>query len=126
MLLGRTTLASRVFDVLRAVRFLTELERAADGVALRGYGTAALWGYLAAALEQRIHTVHVSGMLPSWQEVVDTRLYDGRAITSAVAVPGVLQELDLPDLHRCFAGRELIVEAPLRVPAGAGSLPLRP
>ena len=74
MLLGRTTLASRVFDVLRAVRFLTELERAADGVALRGYGTAALWGYLAAALEQRIHTVHVSGMLPSWQEVVDTRL----------------------------------------------------
>jgi hypothetical protein len=42
-----------------------------------------------------------------------------------MVLPGVLQHLDLPDLRRCYEGRELLVEAPLRVAARPEQLPLR-
>jgi cephalosporin-C deacetylase-like acetyl esterase len=125
MQLGHTTLASRVYDVRRAVSFLEQFEGARGAVAVRGRGVAALWGYLAAALDERVRAAHLSGMLPSWEEVVETRLFDSDTITAAMVIPGVLQHLDLPDLRQCFAGRELRIESPLRVAALPERLPLR-
>jgi hypothetical protein len=125
MLLGRTSLAARVYDVRRAVSFLEQFEGARGAVAIRGQGIAALWGYLAAALDERVCAAHLTGMLPSWEEVVETRLFDSNTITAAMVVPGILQQLDLPDLRQCFAGRELRVEAPLRVAALPEQLPLK-
>ena len=125
MLIGRTTLASRVYDVRRAVSFLEQYEGAGGAVAVRGDGVAALWGYLAAALDRRVRSARFTGMLASWQEVVETRLFDSDTITAAMVLPGVLQQLDLPDLRRCYEGRELLVEAPLRVAARPEQLPLR-
>ena len=52
-------------------------------------------------------------------------IFDSDKITSAMILPGVLQHLDLPDLRQCFAGRELVVEAPLRVAALPEQLPLK-
>jgi hypothetical protein len=83
-----------------------------------------LWGYLAGALDERIRVAHFTGMLPSWEAVVETRIFDSEAVTAAMALPGVLQHLDIPDLRQCFAGRELIVDAPLRVEAPPERLPL--
>jgi hypothetical protein len=125
ILTGHSTLASRVYDVRRAVSYLMQFEGAKDGVALRGHGVAALWGYLAGALDERIYAAHLTGMLPSWEEVVQTRIFDSDAVTAAMALPGVLQQLDLPDLRQCYAGRELVVEAPLRVAAAPEQLPLK-
>ena len=124
MLTGHTTLASRVYDVRRAVSFLEQFEGAAGRVAIRGHGIAALWGYLAAALDERIRAAHLTGMLPSWEEMVETRLFDSETITAAMALPGVLQHLDLPDLRQCFAGRELVLDVPLPVAAPRSSCPL--
>jgi cephalosporin-C deacetylase-like acetyl esterase len=121
---GHTTLASRVYDVRRAISFLEQFEGATAGVAVRGDGAAALWGYLAGALDERIRVAHFTGMLPSWEAVVETRIFDSEAVTAAMALPGVLQHLDIPDLRQCFAGRELIVDAPLRVGAPPERLPL--
>ena len=121
---GRSTLASRVYDVRRAVSFLEQFEGAAGGVAVRGCGVAALWGYLAGALDERIRVAHLTGMLPSWEAVVEARIFDSETVTAAMALPGVLQHLDLPDLRQCFAGRELVVDAPLRVEALPEQLPL--
>jgi cephalosporin-C deacetylase-like acetyl esterase len=125
MLLGRSSLASRVYDVRRAVSFLEQHEGARGTVALRGSGVAALWGYLAAALDERIRETHLTGLLPSWSAVAETRIFDSDTITAAMVVPGVLQPLDLPDLRQCFAGRVLRSEAPLRVAALPEQLPLR-
>jgi hypothetical protein len=126
MLLGGSTVASRVFDVARAIEFVARHAPSPAGVGIRGHGVAALWGYLAAGLDERVRATHVTGMLPSWSEVVETRLYDPETITAAMAVPGVLQHLDLPDLRQCFAGRDLRVEAPLRVAVDPDKLPLKP
>ena len=41
-----------------------------------------------------------------------------------MALPGVLQHLDLPDLRQCFAGRELVLDSPLPVAALPEQLPL--
>jgi cephalosporin-C deacetylase-like acetyl esterase len=124
ILTGHTTLASRVYDVRRAVSFLEHFEGAAGRVAIRGHGIAALWGYLAAALDERIRAAHLTGMLPSWEELVETRLFNSEVITAAMALPGVLQQLDLPDLRQCFAGRELVLDSPLPVAAPPEQLPL--
>ncbi|HEV2124777.1 MAG TPA: hypothetical protein VGW38_18680, partial [Chloroflexota bacterium] len=126
MLLGGSTLASRVFDVARALEFLARHEATPGGLALRGHSSAALWGYFAAALDKRVRQTHLSQMLPSWTEVVETRLYDPAAITAAAVIPGVLQHFDLPDLRQCFDGRELRLDHPLRVAVSAEQLPLRP
>jgi cephalosporin-C deacetylase-like acetyl esterase len=125
MVLGGTTLAGRVYDVRRAVSFLEQREGAAGTVTVRGAGVAALWGYLAGALDERIRGAHLTGMLPSWTEVVETRVFDSDTITAAMAVPAVLQHFDLPDLRQCYAGRDLRIDAPLRVPALPEQLPLR-
>ena len=122
---GHTTLASRVYDVRRAVSFLEQFEGATGGVAMSASGTAALWGYLAAALDHRILAAHLTGMLPSWEAVVETRIFDSEKVTAALALPGVLQHLDLPDLRQCFGGRELVLDSPLRVEALPERLPLR-
>lgn len=124
MLMGRSTVASRVFDVWRAIDFLVQHSEAQRGVCLRAHGVAALWGYLAAALDKRVGAVHLTGMLPSWSGVAKTRLYDARAITASIALPRVLQHLDLPDLRPCFHGRDLRIEAPLAVDVPVGALPL--
>src|SRR5262249_26393105 len=54
---------------------------------------------------------------PSGAGVGAPRLFDPQTVTAALAVPGVLQHLDLPDLEPLFEGRELRVEAPLPVAA---------
>ena len=125
MLSGHTTVASRVYDVRRAVSFLEQFENAKGTVAVRGHSLGALWGYLAGALDDRIRAAHFTGMLPSWQEVVDTRVFDSDTITAAMVLPGSLRYFDLPDLKQCYAGRDLIVESPLRVAALPEQLPLK-
>jgi dienelactone hydrolase len=126
MLLDGSTVASRVFDAARAVEFLVRHEGTPGGLGLVGRGAAALWGYLAAALDERIGTVRLTGMLPSGTAIVETRLFDSEAINASVVIPGVLQQFDLPDLEVCFAGREISIQAPLRVAALPEQLPLKP
>jgi hypothetical protein len=125
MLFDGSTVAERVFDVARAIEFVARHEATPGGIALRAHGPAALWGYLAAALDPRAGSVHLTARLPSWGEVVDTRLFDPQTVTAALAVPGVLQHLDLPDLEPLFEGRELRVEAPLPVAARPEQVPFR-
>jgi hypothetical protein len=125
MLFDGSTVSERVFDVARAIELIARHEATPGGIALRAFGPAALWGYLAAALDPRVATVHLTARLPSWGEVVETRLFDPQTINASLAVPGILQHLDLPDLLPCFEGRDLRLEDPLPVAARPEQLPLR-
>ncbi|CAA9223869.1 MAG: hypothetical protein AVDCRST_MAG77-620 [uncultured Chloroflexi bacterium] len=124
MLFDTSTISSRAFDVARAAEFLLQREAPSRKLALRAHGDAALWSYLAAALDERYGEVRLTGMLPSWSQIVETRLYDPRAITAACVIPGVLQHFDLPDLQGCFSRRALSISDPLRVEALPQDLPL--
>ena len=121
---GHTTLASRVYDVRRALSFLEQFE-GAGRVTLHAHHIAALWGYMAGALDHPIQSARFTQLLPSWQEIVDTHLFDSDAITAAMVLPGVLQHVDLPGLRQCYAGRELVIESTLRVAALPAQLPLK-
>lgn len=123
-LCGHTTLASRVYDVRRALSFLEQFE-GAPSVHLHAHHVAALWGYLAGALDSRIQSAHFTQLLPSWSEIVETRLFDSDTITAAMVLPGVLREVDLPDLRQCYAGRDLHIDSYLRVAALPEQLPLK-
>ena len=124
MLFDSSTISTRVFDIARAAQFLLQRDSPSGRLALRAHGDAALWAYLAGALDDRFVEVRLTGMLPSWSQLVESRLYDARTITAASVIPGILQHLDLPDLKLCFAGRTLTVKDPLRVEAPPESLPL--
>jgi cephalosporin-C deacetylase-like acetyl esterase len=124
MLFDTSTVSSRAFDVARAAEFLVRNEASSGGLALRAHGDAALWSYLAAALDERFQEVQLSGMLPSWSEIVNTRLYDSRRINASIAIPGVLRHFDLPDLEVCFRGRALSINSPLPVAVDPASLPI--
>jgi cephalosporin-C deacetylase-like acetyl esterase len=124
LLTGHTTLASRVYDVRRALSFLEQFETATH-VILHGHHVAALWGYLAGALDERVKEARFTQLLPSWREIVETHLFDSDAITAAMVLPGVLQQVDLPDLRQCYEGRALTVGSVLRVAALPAQLPLK-
>ena len=124
MLFDTSTIAWRAFDVARAAAFLLRREAPSGRLAVSAHGDVALPAYLAGALDDRFQDVRLTGMLPSWTQLVETRLYHARAITAACLIPGVLQQLDLPDLQVCFAGRTLSIEDPLRIEAPAEELPL--
>ncbi|HET7769496.1 MAG TPA: hypothetical protein VFN74_12030, partial [Chloroflexota bacterium] len=124
MLFDTSTIAWRAFDVARAAEFLLQREAPSGRLALRAHGDVALPAYLAAALDDRFQEVRLTGMLPSWSQLVETRLYDARAITAACVIPGVLQHFDLPDLELCFAGRTLSISDPLQIAVRPEDLPL--
>jgi dienelactone hydrolase len=124
MLFDTSTVSSRVFDIARAAEFLVRHEASPGGLALRAHGDPAMWGYLAASLDERFQEIHLTGMLPSWSEIVDTRLYDSRAINASLIIPGVLQHFDLPDLEICFTSRTLSIREPLAVPVDPARLPI--
>ncbi len=111
--LGESLLGMRVFDVLRAAHHLRTLH-GIERIGLHAEGLQpALWGYLAAALDESIETVHIDGLIESFEAVARTELYR-RDFTPAAMLHGVLQHFDLPDLRVLFEGRALDVrEAPV-------------
>ncbi|HEO70278.1 MAG TPA: hypothetical protein ENN80_03380, partial [Candidatus Hydrogenedentes bacterium] len=106
--LGESLLGMRVYDVLRAGHYLRELPWVRRlGIRARGIEPA-LWAYLAAALDPSIQTVHIDGLIPSFEAIARTELYT-RAFTPALMLHGVLERFDLPDLEPLFDGRDLRV-----------------
>lgn len=104
--LGESLLGMRVFDVLRAAHYLRTLAGYKQ-IGLHAQGLEpALWGYLAAALDNSITPVRIEGLIESYEAIVRTSLYRTDLISS-IMVHGILQHFDLPDLRVLFDGREL-------------------
>ena len=105
--LGDSLVALRVHDVIRA---LDALERwpgvTAKGVRLYGRGRHGLYAELAAFIDERVRQVRVQRGMGSWTRWVGARSYRHRDIMS-VALPGVLEQFDLPDIERWLGSRLL-------------------
>jgi hypothetical protein len=108
MMAGTSTLGLRVLDVLRAYDYLSTRPDTAGGpIGVQGVGTAAIFAYLAAALEPGWSEVTLEEMLLSYRSIVDTRLYNRRRFTLNTMAWGFLSRFDLPDLAACIAPRPL-------------------
>jgi dienelactone hydrolase len=104
MMLKRSTLGMRVFDVLRAYDYLRNRPDVGS-IGLVGMDSGAFFAYFAAALEAGFCEVTFENLLYAYQDWVETQFYDAQRYTLKVAAWGILQHFDLVDLLPCLAGR---------------------
>ncbi|MHB0937754.1 MAG: alpha/beta hydrolase [Armatimonadota bacterium] len=112
-MLGRSLPGLRAYDVLRAVDCLVEMggDVNTDDLRVHGYGLGALYALFAAVFEPRIKSGILEGMIPSFQEIVDTE-YHTLACPERLLVHGILQHFDIPELLQLLAPREFAVRNP--------------
>ena len=102
--LGDSLTGLRTYDVTRAVDVLEHLPLLrSDEVTLYGQGRYAVYGQLAAAIDERIGGIEVVHGMGSYAEWVRDRHFDVHDIRSVI-LPGMLRHFDLPDLARWAAG----------------------
>jgi dienelactone hydrolase len=111
MMLKRSTLGMRVFDVLRAYDYLKERDDI-ERIGVVGVDAGAIWAYYAAALEEGICRAELHNMLYSYRDLVNTRYYNRDLYNLKVMAWGILRRFDLPDLKLCFEGRECLLIDP--------------
>lgn len=105
--LGENLLGMRVYDTLRAVDYLHS--RGFTSIGLRAEGiTPALVGYLAGALDDRIQSARIDGLIESYEAWARNQFYR-RDLLPTILVHGVLRRFDLPDLRTLYEGRTLEV-----------------
>jgi pimeloyl-ACP methyl ester carboxylesterase len=117
MMLKRSTLGMRVFDVLRAYDYLCS-RADVEKIGIVGVDSGAFFAYFAAALEDGITDLVFENLLFSYENWVETRFYDRDRFNLKIAAWGILRHFDLVDLLPCFAGRDLTFRN-LRDAAGA-------
>ncbi|MCC6456264.1 MAG: acetylxylan esterase [Caldilineaceae bacterium] len=106
MMLYRSTLGMRVFDVLRAYDYLRSRADVTT-IGIVGVDSGAFFAYFAAALEPDIAAVVVENLLFSYRNLAFTQFYDRERYNLRVMAWGILQHFDLVDLLPCFAQRDL-------------------
>lgn len=104
MMLKRSTLGLRVFDLLRGYDYLRS-RADVDQIGLVGVGSGAIFGYFAAALEAGFADLTFEQLLFSYQDLTQTRFYDRQRYNLKVMAWGILQHFDLVDLLPCLAPR---------------------
>lgn len=117
LLVGRTLTGIRIDDVIATIDWLATLEPGAR-ITVAASGTMGPVALQAAALDPRIAAVRLANSQLSFRDAVDRPI--ARDLP-AIAVPGVLEAYDLPDVIRALGGRPVELVAPVD-PVG---LPLR-
>lgn len=93
----------RALDILRAFEVLSgRTDLAIKAVRLVGVGNASVPALFAAAINPRIQSVELDGLLMSYQSVIETPIH--RHAYEQV-IPGVIRRFDLPDLVAALAPR---------------------
>ena len=110
LLLGTSLTAMRVFDTVRALDYL--LKRPGidkDNIGIAGFGIGALWTLFTSALREEIKTVILSDFLFSYNDYIDSRLYD---YDNKFVIPGILKYFDLVDIIASLSDRKLLLNNP--------------
>lgn len=103
ILVGRSMPGMQTFDVLNAFHYLASRPDVDPAeISLRTQGIASNIGIFAAALEPRIKSVLCDALPMSFLQMTELKLYN---LPPAVIVPGILRDLDLPDLERALGPR---------------------
>ena len=105
MMLKRSTLGLRVFDVLRAYEYLRSRPDV-EQIGVVGVESGAFFAYFAATLEPGFVDLTFENLLYSYQNLVFTKFYDQKRYNLKVMAWGILQHFDLVDLLPCLAHRD--------------------
>ncbi|EMA55560.1 alpha/beta hydrolase family protein [Halococcus salifodinae] len=106
LLLGESLFGMRVYDVLRAVEFLVE-ETGCGEVSLVGEEVGAYHALYAAAVDERVGTVDLRGLGPSFHDMATSREY---SYDPRLTVFDVIRDCDVPHLLAALDDRNLQVE----------------
>jgi cephalosporin-C deacetylase-like acetyl esterase len=105
LLVGKTLVGLRAQDVVRAVDALAARDDVEiESLSAFGKGDAAVVTLHAAALDDRIKSVTLEGMLVSYESAVEWKIH--HSVFESV-VPAALANYDLPDLAASLAPRRL-------------------
>lgn len=118
---GRSLVTRQTEAVLRAVAELRGRPQVDPArVFLWGRGAAGVAALLAAALDEQVAGVVAEQSVTSWYAITQAKLHEK---TAEIAVPGVLQDFDLPDLVNLIAPRPLWLVDPRSPGAGRSDAP---
>ena len=106
MMLGKSTLGLRVFDVLRGYDYL-RTRSDVEKIGLLGVGSGAFFAYFAAAIENGFADLTFTDLLYSYQHLAQTRYYNRDIYNLRVMAYGMLQQFDIVDLLLCLYPRRL-------------------
>jgi len=110
-MLGISTMGLRIFDLLRAFDYLQSRDDIGN-IELYGSGHAAIWSYLAAALEEKISGITCKDMLLSYKQLCQTRFYNHERFNLQIMAWGLLQCGDLEDFLPCIEPRPVQLISP--------------
>lgn len=103
ILVGKSMPGMQTFDVLNAFHYLASRPGVdPEQISIRTRGVASNIGIFAAALEPRIHTLFCDTEPMSFLQMTEMKLYN---LPPGVIVPGILRDLDLPDLEQALGPR---------------------
>lgn len=107
IMMGESLFGMRVFDVLRARKYLDERFPAAEEFGLDGRGVGALHALYAAAAEPQFRVIHAEELPYSFYHIATTREFD---IDFRLRVHGVVGECDVPQVLPALEDRDLSLE----------------
>jgi dienelactone hydrolase len=112
MLLGKTAIGLRVWDVIRTVDYIrSRPEPMVAGIGCVGFSGGGATALFSAALEPRITATVVSGYLSSFRESLMSNVH-----CECNYVPGILKYAEMSDLAALIAPRPLLIESGTRDP----------
>ncbi|MBC7319571.1 acetylxylan esterase [bacterium] len=107
MLLGKTVLGMRVWDVMRAIDYLeTRKEVNSSSIGVMGISGGGMTSLFSSALDERIKAVVVSGYLNTFKDSI-LSIYH----CECNYVPGILKYAEMYDIAGLIAPRALLVES---------------
>ena len=104
-LLGKTLVGLRALDIIKGFELLSgRTDLSIKAIRVVGVGGASIPALFATALDDRIQSVELDGMLMSYQSVIETPIH--RHVYEQV-IPGVVRKFDLPDLVAALSPRSV-------------------
>ena len=97
---GRSILGGRVKDILCAVELLS---RYSGHIELEGHGIGGIPALIAAVLSDKISRIRLKDVPDSWESMIVPALPDPESSPMSCMIPGILRDLDLPDLRNAIA-----------------------
>jgi dienelactone hydrolase len=105
VMMRRSTLGMRVFDVLRCYDYLRK-RGDVDSIGIIGIGSGACFAYFAAALESGIVDATFENLLVSYRDLALTEYYSRELCSLKTTAWGILKRFDIVDLIPCLVPRD--------------------
>lgn len=94
-----STFSMRVFDVLRGFDYLkTRSDVDPEKIGIYGKGISSLYAFFAMAIEPKIRKGTFENMLLSYEDVVETRIYNRKVVNEQILVHGIFKYFNIIDL----------------------------